>query len=67
MNKSLSATLGLALLASTTLAPAAYAGTVTGAAVGAVAGHAMGGHTKTGAAVGAVAGHHHAAKKASGS
>lgn len=37
-------------------------GTVKGAAVGAVAGHVMGGHTKTGAAVGAVAGHHERAK-----
>jgi len=37
-------------------------GTVKGAAVGGVAGHMMGGHTKTGAAVGAVAGHHEQAK-----
>jgi len=33
-------------------------GTLKGAAVGAVAGHMMGGHTKTGAVVGAVVGHH---------
>ena len=32
------------------------------AAVGAVAGHRMGGHTKTGAALGAVIGHHEKAK-----
>ena len=37
-------------------------GTLKGAAVGAAAGHVMGGHTKTGAAVGAVAGHHERAK-----
>ncbi len=37
-------------------------GTLKGAAVGGVAGHMMGGHTKTGAAVGAVAGHHEKAK-----
>ena len=37
-------------------------GTLKGAAVGAVAGHMMGGHTKTGAAVGAVIGHHEKAK-----
>lgn len=52
-------------------APLAYAedsqpqpkgGTLKGAAVGGVAGHMMGGHTKTGAAVGAVAGHHEKAK-----
>jgi len=37
-------------------------GTLKGAAVGAAAGHVMGGHTKTGAAVGAMAGHHERAK-----
>lgn len=37
-------------------------GTLKGAAVGAAAGHVMGGHTKTGAAVGAAAGHHERAK-----
>ena len=37
-------------------------GTLKGAAVGAAAGHVMGGHTKTGAAVGAIAGHHERAK-----
>lgn len=42
--------------------PSPKGGTVKGAAVGAVAGHMMGGHTKTGAAVGAVAGHHERAK-----
>ncbi len=42
--------------------PEAKGGTMKGAAVGGVAGHVMGGHTKTGAAVGAVAGHHEKAK-----
>jgi hypothetical protein len=42
--------------------PEPKGGTVKGAAVGAVAGHVMGGHTKTGAAVGAVAGHHEKVK-----
>ncbi len=42
--------------------PAPKGGTLKGAAVGGVAGHMMGGHTKTGAAVGAVAGHHEKAK-----
>ena len=68
------ATLMLAAFTAVTLmaAPlAAYAedsqpkpkgGTLKGAAVGGVAGHMMGGHTKTGAAVGAVAGHHEKAK-----
>jgi hypothetical protein len=37
-------------------------GTLKGAAVGAVAGHMMGGHTKTGAVVGAVIGHHEKAE-----
>jgi hypothetical protein len=37
-------------------------GTLKGAAVGAAAGHVMGGHTKTGAVVGAAAGHHERAK-----
>ncbi len=42
--------------------PEPKGGTLKGAAVGGVAGHMMGGHTKTGAAVGAVAGHHEKAK-----
>lgn len=42
--------------------PTPKGGTLKGAAVGGVAGHMMGGHTKTGAAVGAVAGHHEKAK-----
>ncbi len=42
--------------------PEAKGGTLKGAAVGGVAGHMMGGHTKTGAAVGAMAGHHEKAK-----
>lgn len=42
--------------------PQPKGGTLKGAAVGGVAGHMMGGHTKTGAAVGAVAGHHEKAK-----
>ena len=42
--------------------PKPKGGTLKGAAVGGVAGHMMGGHTKTGAAVGAVAGHHEKAK-----
>jgi hypothetical protein len=37
-------------------------GMLKGAAVGAVAGHMMGGHTKTGAVAGAVIGHHEKAK-----
>jgi hypothetical protein len=37
-------------------------GTLKGAAVGAVAGHMMGGHAASGAAVGAVVGHHERAK-----
>jgi hypothetical protein len=37
-------------------------GTLKGAAVGAVAGHMMGGHTKTGAVAGAVIGHHEKVK-----
>ncbi len=62
---------GLAAMALVTAPMAAYAedsppkpkgGTLKGAAVGGVAGHMMGGHTKTGAAVGAVAGHHEKAK-----
>ncbi len=62
---------GLAALALTAAPMAAHAedsqpkpkgGTLKGAAVGGVAGHMMGGHTKTGAAVGAVAGHHEKAK-----
>ena len=63
------AALGLALAATMPAAvshadeaPKPQGGTVKGAAVGAVAGHVMGGHTKTGAAVGAVAGHHEKAK-----
>ena len=39
-------------------APKPKGGTVKGAAVGAAAGHVMGGHTKTGAVAGAVVGHH---------
>ena len=42
--------------------PKPKGGTLKGAAVGGVAGHMAGGHTKTGAAVGAVAGHHEKAK-----
>ncbi len=42
--------------------PQPKGGTLKGAAVGGVAGHMMGGHTKTGAAVGAMAGHHEKAK-----
>lgn len=42
--------------------PKPKGGTLKGAAVGGVAGHMLGGHTKTGAAVGAVAGHHEKAK-----
>jgi len=42
--------------------PKPKGGTVKGAAVGAVAGHMMGGHTKTGAVAGAVIGHHEKAK-----
>ncbi len=42
--------------------PQPKGGTLKGAAVGGVAGHMMGGHTKTGAAVGAAAGHHEKAK-----
>ena len=42
--------------------PEPKGGTLKGAAVGGVAGHVMGGHTKTGAAVGAIAGHHEKAK-----
>jgi hypothetical protein len=67
-------TMTLVALTASTLAglpAAAYAadstpepkgGTLKGAAVGGVAGHMMGGHTKTGAAVGAAAGHHEKAK-----
>ena len=43
-------------------APSPKGGTLKGAAVGGVAGHMMGGHTKTGAAVGVMAGHHEKAK-----
>lgn len=39
-----------------------HGGTLKGAAIGAVAGHEMGGHTKTGAVVGAAVGHHEKAK-----
>lgn len=62
---------GLAAIALATAPFAAFAedsppkpkgGTLKGAAVGGVAGHMMGGHTKTGAAVGAAAGHHEKAK-----
>lgn len=62
---------GLATLVLMAAPMAAYAedsqpkpkgGTLKGAAVGGVAGHVMGGHTKTGAAVGAAAGHHEKAK-----
>lgn len=42
--------------------PKPKGGTLKGAAVGGVAGHMMGGHTKTGAVVGAMAGHHEKAK-----
>jgi hypothetical protein len=42
--------------------PKPKGGTVKGAAVGAVAGHMMGGHAASGAAVGAVVGHHERAK-----
>ena len=66
------ALLGLAIATATPVAPSQAqdsgqqqkpsGGTLKGAAVGAAAGHVMGGHTKTGAAVGAVAGHHERAK-----
>ena len=46
-------------------APSPKGGTLKGAAVGGVAGHMMGGHTKTGATVGAMAGHHARAKSES--
>lgn len=63
MKKTLFATLGLAMLASTIMPISAHAvGTVTGAAGGAVAGKMMGGHTKTGAVAGGLVGHHHHAK-----
>ena len=66
MNKfGLLAALGLALLAAPLVSAHAEdkpGGTVKGAAVGAVAGHELGGHAKAGAAVGAVAGHHERAK-----
>jgi hypothetical protein len=42
--------------------PKPKGGTVKGAAVGAVAGHMMGGHAASGAAIGAVVGHHERAK-----
>jgi hypothetical protein len=42
--------------------PKPKGGTMKGAAVGAVAGHMMGGHAASGAAVGAVVGHHEKAK-----
>ena len=42
--------------------PKPKGGTLKGAAVGGVAGHMMGGHTKTGAGGGGVAGHHDKAK-----
>ncbi len=42
--------------------PKPKGGTLKGAAVGAVAGHMMGGHAASGAAVGAVVGHHEKAK-----
>ncbi len=42
--------------------PKPKGGTLKGAAVGAVAGHMMGGHAATGAAAGAVIGHHEKAK-----
>jgi hypothetical protein len=42
--------------------PKPKGGTMKGAAVGAVAGHLMGGHAATGAAAGAVIGHHEKAK-----
>jgi len=42
--------------------PKPKGGTVKGAAVGAVAGHMMGGHAASGAAIGAVVGHHERVK-----
>jgi hypothetical protein len=42
--------------------PKPKGGTMKGAAVGAVAGHVMGGHAVAGAAAGAVIGHHEKAK-----
>ena len=42
--------------------PKPKGGTMKGAAVGAVAGHMMGGHAASGAAAGAVIGHHEKAK-----
>lgn len=41
----------------------AEAGCITGAIVGGVAGHMMGGHGKVGAAAGCAIGHHNAVKK----
>jgi hypothetical protein len=56
-----------ALLAGTVAAhaqdtPKPKGGTLKGAAVGAVAGHMMGGHAATGAVAGAAIGHHEKAK-----
>ena len=45
------------------MAAPAYAGCLTGAAVGAVAGHMMGHHGVAGAAAGCAIGHHSAVKK----
>ena len=63
---SLAAAFGLALTAPLALqaqtAPKPKGGTIKGAAVGGIAGHVMGGHTKTGMAVGALAGHHEKVK-----
>lgn len=55
----LTATIGMAHADSQ---PKPKGGTVKGAAVGAVAGHMMGGHAKSGAVAGAVIGHHERVK-----
>jgi hypothetical protein len=56
------ALLGTTLGAHAQDTPKPKGGTVKGAAVGAVAGHMMGGHAASGAAVGAVVGHHERAE-----
>jgi outer membrane lipoprotein SlyB len=66
-NVTLAAFAATALLASSVAAhaqdqPKPKGGTMKGAAVGAVAGHVMGGHAVAGAAAGAVIGHHEKAK-----
>ena len=56
---------GSAGLARADDAPKPSGGTVKGAAVGAAAGHVMGGHAKSGAVAGAVIGHHERSKSES--